>query len=94
MNTIRAAKSGPVAGQPGVYVGAIHAAGSAHVRDHAEKFPGFQQAQPFRPGIRADHQVAAAFQRGADVRHYGRLILDEQNRQRIIGFMAGIFMVV
>ncbi len=84
---------GPVLRDPGVDIGAVHASGRAHVGDHAQKFSRLQQPQSFGAGFGANHGVAAAFQRGSDVGHHGRLILDEQHRQTE-GLVTGCVVIV
>ena len=74
-------------GNPGVDLSAVDAAGRAHVGNHTEELARFQQAQSFDAGLGADHGIAAAFERGADASHNGRLVLDQQDRQ--VGALNG-----
>src|SRR5580704_466525 len=69
-----------IGGNPGVDLGAVDAAGRAHVRDHAEELAFFQQTQGFGAALDADDLIAVALERGADQGHDGGLVFDEQNR--------------
>ena len=52
-------------GNPGVHLGAVDAAGRAHVGDDAEELAFFEQAQGFGAGLDADDFIAVALESGA-----------------------------
>jgi hypothetical protein len=58
-------------------LGAIDAAGGAHVGDDAVKFAVGEQAQGFGAGFGGDDMIAVALQYGAHQGQDGRFIFDE-----------------
>src|SRR5205807_5075803 len=67
--------------KPGMNLGAVYAAGRAHIGDNAKKFAVLQQAKGIHPRLAADHGIAAAFERSLHVGHDRGLVFDEQYGQ-------------
>jgi hypothetical protein len=67
---------------PGMDLGAIDAAWSADVGDHAVKSAAGEEREGRGARLDADHLVATALEGGTNKVHDRRLILDHENRRR------------
>src|SRR4029077_5761880 len=70
-----------MSGDPGVHIGAIDAAGRHHVRDDSEEISRLEKLQALSTRFCADDLVAAALERGRDVKHNSRLVFDQKDGQ-------------
>src|SRR6185369_1621687 len=67
--------------KPGMNVGSVDTTGRSHIGDDSQKFVALETLESLHAGLAGDYAVPVTFERGADVRHDGSLIFNDQDWQ-------------